>query len=91
MSRTRTFDFEYNIPTDDGEEITLTVEAKVYAGSPAGSPEYRGGPPMQPPEDPFMEILSVETEDGDDYDASEEELKEMTEEAWNHIPDDERY
>lgn len=91
MKRTaRTFSFEYLIPTADGGEKTIIVEAKVYPGSPASGP--RGERHTQPPEDPSIEILSTE-EGGLNYEANDVELEEMQDAAWEHIPDndDERH
>lgn len=85
--RSRTFDFERYIEHEDGSETTLTIECKVWAGCPAGSPEYRGGPPMQPPEDPEMEILSITKDDGTEYEATDDERKEWEADAWENIPE----
>ncbi len=83
-TQTRTFDFEYCIPDDEGGEVCLTIEADFHPGCAASGP--RGERAINPPEPATIEITSVTTQEGDDFDATAKQLDDIREDAWNHIP-----
>jgi hypothetical protein len=76
-----TFTFEHAIPTDDGGEIILEVEAKYHPGCPASGPY--GERPTDPPESPSIEILNA-----GDFDLKPDQLVDLFDVAWDHIPAD---
>ena len=83
------FTFSHFIPTEDGGEIILEIDAEYDPGCPASGP--RGERPINPPEPPSIEITSI-TQEGDDFAATPGQLDDILEAAWDHLPtDDDRY
>jgi hypothetical protein len=74
------FAFEHATPTDDGGEIILEVEAQYHPGCRASGPY--GERPTDPPESPSIEILNHE-----DFNLTPDQLVDLFDAAWDHIPD----
>jgi hypothetical protein len=76
-----TFTFEHPVPTEDGGEIIIEVEAEYHPGCPASG--HYGERPTDPPEPPSIEILNAE-----DFDLKPDQLVDLFDAAWDHIPSD---
>ena len=77
----KSFTFEHAIATDDGGEIILEVEACYDPGCPASGPY--GERPTDPPEPPSIEILNH-----DDFQLTPDQLVDLFDAAWDHLPTD---
>lgn len=78
----RTFDFRTTLTGDEGEDIPLLVECRYR-------PAQRSrGERLDPPTDDSVEILSIETADGAEFDADDDQLAELESIALNHLPDE---
>ena len=75
------FTFEHAIPTEDGGEIILEVEARYDPGCPASGPY--GERPTSPPEPPSIEIVNHE-----DFDLTPDQIIDLFDAAWDHLPTD---
>ena len=77
----KSFTFEHAIATDDGGEIILEVEASYDPGCAASGPY--GERPTDPPEPPSIEILNH-----DDFQLTPDQLVDLFDAAWDHLPTD---
>ena len=80
------FEFQATLSDAEGADVEVTVEAVYHPGQKAsGSPGER---PIQPPVPASIEITGVHLADGDEYGTTVNELDDLTDEAWNHLPED---
>ena len=75
------FTFQHALPTDDGGEIILEIEAQYDPGCAASGPY--GERPTDPPEPPSIEILNHE-----DFQLTPDQLVDLFDAAWDHLPTD---
>lgn len=80
------FDFFYALNRGD-DQIELSIDACARAGCKAWGGR-KGEPPINPPEDPEMEILKIARhDDGTEFEVTDAELKEIKDAAWDALPD----